>query len=390
MSGITRFFLASSLVILASATLNISAATVSGIAPRECRFNDGYPAYPPKICTRHVLEHDNQSEMDYCAYLAFSKANQKLNSVYSRVMAKGHHSFLVTAELEWLKYRDKFCRVEVHQVCGGSMEPMVKYNCLADLTKEQTKNIKSTYWFIFRSDPAHLHHRNGSKGTLDKNAVKSYVFHETADHAKTLSSATNSKYCDFLDEMQRGQAVERAIPTSRKPICVNPGDLPNSQEACRGAHLHSPSKYRIYVGRAYGHYRCAFATSTRGSTRGWISSEKVRIISVKTKYKSTSWVGNWREIDGDDTISIKKVNNKIEAIGNAVYPSYNPPKRYFPGGANFGSFKGYAIPDKDAAVFGRKPGCLVYIRLLGGTLIVNDNGACGGGNVTFSGAYSRY
>jgi hypothetical protein len=119
--------------------------------------------------------------MDYCAYLAFSKANQQLNSVYSRVMAKGHHSFLVTAELEWLKYRDKFCRVEVHQVCGGSMEPMVKYNCLADLTKEQTKNIKSTYWFIFRSDPADWHRRNGSKGTLDKNAVKSYVLHETAD-----------------------------------------------------------------------------------------------------------------------------------------------------------------------------------------------------------------
>ena len=365
----------------------VAATFINGIAPPGCSFFGRYPAYPTKICKQ---KNKNQMEMDYCAYLSFSKANNKLNSAYSKVIAKGKHSFLMSAELAWLKYRDKFCRVEVHQVCGGSMEPMVKYNCLADLTKEQTKNIRSTYWFIFRSDPAHWHHRHVSKGTLDRNAVKSYVFHETADHAKILSSEMNSKYCDFFDEMQNGQTVKRAIPIGRKLICLNSGKLPNSQKACGGAYLHNPSIYRIYVGRVYGHYRCAYATSTNGSGPGWISSGRLRIIPAKTKYKLTSWVGNWKEVDGDDTISIKKVKNKIEAIGNAVYPSYNPPKKYFPGGANFGSFKGYSIPDTNAAVFGTKSGCLVYIRLLGGTLIVNDNNACGGMNVTFRGIYKKH
>ena len=211
-----------------------------------------------------------------------------------------------------------------------------------------------------------------------------------AAHGKTLSSIANSKYCDFFDEMQGGQAIELALPISRKPICVNSGDLSNNQRDCRGARIHHPLMYRIFIGRVYGRYRCAYVTSKKwGASQGWILSDTIKTIPIKKRYKLTSWVGNWREVDGEDIISIKTINHKVAATGKAVYPSYNPPKKYFPGGASFGNFNGYAIPDRNTAIFGKKSACLVYMRLLGSTLVVNDNNDCGGDDVTFRGVYAR-
>ncbi|MDD5279737.1 lysozyme inhibitor LprI family protein [Acidithiobacillus sp.] len=149
---------------------NDSLASMSPhLAPLHCRFNDGgFPVYSQKICGRRLIKNDNQSELDYCAYAEYRKANKKLNSIYDLLMSSGHHPYLLKAELSWLKYRDNYCRMEIHQVCGGSMEPMVKYGCLAKLTKQQTANIMSSYWYFFgkntiKSSTNSIHNNNHQK-----------------------------------------------------------------------------------------------------------------------------------------------------------------------------------------------------------------------------------
>ena len=160
-----------------------AASLAPHIASQGCRFHDGgFPAYPPKVCSRAALKNANQSEMDYCSYFEYKKNNKELNNIYDRIMSSGKHEYLFRAELSWLKYRDDYCRMEIHHVCGGSMEPMVKYRCLAKLSKQQADNLKRSYWILFLKQ-----HNSGSIKSIHRVShtrnlpdVDSYVLKERA------------------------------------------------------------------------------------------------------------------------------------------------------------------------------------------------------------------
>lgn len=58
----------------------------------------------------------------------------------------GYAAATLASQRAWLQFRDKQCVIEGGEVAGGSMQPMVRGNCLARLTRERTKQLKDLMW----------------------------------------------------------------------------------------------------------------------------------------------------------------------------------------------------------------------------------------------------
>jgi len=119
----------------------VSGAVVSGAALADDKVD----------CTDPQV----QMEMNYCAEQAYKAADAKLNTTYKAAMKamkqidsylegdqKGAADALLAAQRDWIPYRDKACAAEGYMVQGGSMQPMIIYECLERLTKERTTNLE--------------------------------------------------------------------------------------------------------------------------------------------------------------------------------------------------------------------------------------------------------
>jgi hypothetical protein len=113
------------------------------------------------------------------------------------------------------------------------------------------------------------------------------------------------------------------------------------------------------------------------------------------------WDGTWRR-DSEAEIVIKSHDNEIEVSGNATWGG-NDPERVKRGGVNTGELEGTGKPRGQVLAIGYDPDqsdfppaenaapdvCAAKLELFGRYLIVDDNGRCGGVNVSFKGLYVR-
>jgi uncharacterized protein YecT (DUF1311 family) len=96
-----------------------------------------------------------QMELTYCAEKDWQAADAGLNTAYSAAMKsmremdanltadlKGAAEALKEAQRAWIPYRDKACAAAGFLARGGSMEPMLIYSCLADMTKQRTTELE--------------------------------------------------------------------------------------------------------------------------------------------------------------------------------------------------------------------------------------------------------
>lgn len=84
-------------------------------------------------------------EMRVCAGESYGKADKKLNQVYRQLKPKlgaRQQKRLVNAQLAWIKFRDKSCAFEGAFAEGGTLQPVLKLNCLADFTKQRVKDLQ--------------------------------------------------------------------------------------------------------------------------------------------------------------------------------------------------------------------------------------------------------
>ena len=99
-----------------------------------------------------------QLDMDRAAGLAHQRADAAMNVQYRATMARmrtmdGYHApdaqtgpsyenALLASQRAWLKFRDAECVIEGYQFRGGSAQPMAQSQCLADVTKQRTQQLK--------------------------------------------------------------------------------------------------------------------------------------------------------------------------------------------------------------------------------------------------------
>ncbi len=58
----------------------------------------------------------------------------------------GYAAATLESQRAWLNFRDKQCVIEAGQYAGGSMQPMVRAQCLTRLTKERTRQLAALDW----------------------------------------------------------------------------------------------------------------------------------------------------------------------------------------------------------------------------------------------------
>lgn len=88
-----------------------------------------------------------QLEMNQIAYANYKKADAQLNKVYKQLMAiltKKEKPLLIQAEKDWVKFRYSHCKFEASQYEGGSIKPLIHYNCLEQSTKKRIAEIKAS------------------------------------------------------------------------------------------------------------------------------------------------------------------------------------------------------------------------------------------------------
>lgn len=58
----------------------------------------------------------------------------------------GYAAATLASQRAWLAFRDSQCAIEGGEYAGGSMQPMVRAQCLARLTRERTAQLKDMMW----------------------------------------------------------------------------------------------------------------------------------------------------------------------------------------------------------------------------------------------------
>ncbi len=88
-----------------------------------------------------------QLDLNRCADANAKAADRTLNQVYQQVRStyRGteQERLLVNAEEAWIKFRDASCAFSRSRFVGGSIAPTIYSNCLANLTNQQTQELKS-------------------------------------------------------------------------------------------------------------------------------------------------------------------------------------------------------------------------------------------------------
>jgi uncharacterized protein YecT (DUF1311 family) len=106
------------------------------------------PSQGPKQtdpCANAMTQH----EMNQCAGVRYTKADERLNRMYAKLMASFHDEekkqTLRTIEKAWLHYRDLHCEAARKEYEGGSIVPLIYANCMTMVTKHRIEEIKAAY-----------------------------------------------------------------------------------------------------------------------------------------------------------------------------------------------------------------------------------------------------
>ena len=86
-----------------------------------------------------------QYAMNRCAAEEFQKADAELNKIYRQLVTDAGPAEKVklrAAQLAWIKFRDAHGDYEAFGNTGGSIYPMVYSFCLAEVTRERTRQFK--------------------------------------------------------------------------------------------------------------------------------------------------------------------------------------------------------------------------------------------------------
>ena len=144
------------------------------------------------------------------------------------------------------------------------------------------------------------------------------------------------------------------------------------------------------------------AQRTRGhvhQTIGFLPRSELKAL-VPSPLSAAQWRGTWRRAAEADIRIEAGEAGKLKITGHATYGAQDP-ERVKRGAVHVGELEGsVALPAATMIALGdgydgsKPPGddradCRARLRLFGPYLVVEDNGGCGGNNVSFTGVYVR-
>jgi uncharacterized protein YecT (DUF1311 family) len=89
-----------------------------------------------------------QTEMNAEAYKNYDLADKDLNKAYKKLISilnPEEKKLLIETQRDWIKFRDSHCKFEAQPFNMGSMQPLIRANCLEEKTRARTKDLKESY-----------------------------------------------------------------------------------------------------------------------------------------------------------------------------------------------------------------------------------------------------
>lgn len=142
---------------------------------------------------------------------------------------------------------------------------------------------------------------------------------------------------------------------------------------------------QLIVSRAFGEYVCAWFQPARGGeTVGWMAASQLEISETDANPSLALWLGIWEFYSNSLRITRGAKPGTLRVEGEAFWHGVNPEN------VHTGEVGGEAAPATGVLNIGDGDDiCRATFRLVGPYLLVDDNGDCGGANVTFDGVYRK-
>jgi len=134
-------------------------------------------------------------------------------------------------------------------------------------------------------------------------------------------------------------------------------------------------------------------------TIGFVSLSELKVVNT-ARPSPPAWSGTWyRSAEAEIRIEQEEVG-KLRIAGQATYGALDP-DRVKRGSVNIGALEGtIPLPNANMIALGEgydgttplgddRSECRARLRLFGPYLVVEDNGGCGGNNVSFTGVYVK-
>lgn len=175
---------------------------------------------------------------------------------------------------------------------------------------------------------------------------------------------------------------------------------PEAGEACRERAYLVAGDVVILSGRRGPHVCATYSGARDGTDRtGWLPAQSLAEEPTDAPALA-SWFGTWTRAEARIRLEPATTPGTVAVRGDATWGA-DDPERMRRGGVHTGEIEGTATPADGAARFAMGEdasvpvetadafACKVWLRRLGPWLLVDDNLACGGANVTFRGVYRR-
>ena len=85
-----------------------------------------------------------QTDMSLCARESYKNSDEAMNKVYQEILRKiegEQKKLLKISQKNWIKYRDYDCDFRTSISKDGSINPMLKAQCLEEITTERKKQL---------------------------------------------------------------------------------------------------------------------------------------------------------------------------------------------------------------------------------------------------------
>jgi hypothetical protein len=142
----------------------------------------------------------------------------------------------------------------------------------------------------------------------------------------------------------------------------------------------------VLLGKKTGAWQCALFIRD-GGTDGFLPVTALQVLPSTANPPPAAWAGHWVR-DKDASVDIKRQGAALSVDGSALWHGG-------PENVHDGELGGEASPQGDTLLLdGRETPkdtymCIAMLTLAGQALDGEDNGSCGGMNVSFDGEYRR-
>lgn len=194
-------------------------------------------------------------------------------------------------------------------------------------------------------------------------------------------------------------AVGKVVPGQPRVYFIRSAadnaSCPADSEACRKAAYLIPGNLAL-IGKTDGAYTCISYESAASRkvqwTNGWIPSAAMTVVKPAPSPQRSDWIGIWVHASGHidiaagekESLAIKGEGfyDAAQNVHTGVIDATATPKQQFLEFADDGKTPFDKASDDRGS-------CLVRMQRVEAFLVVEDNNACGGAMVTFTGFYRR-